>query len=176
MRYQRHRQGRRAGSDVLNMSILAEAASRLLRSRRLTRAPIWLYRARLGGLLGDRLLMLEHIGRHTGARRHVVLEVLEARGNPADRYIVASGFGDRAQWFRNVTADPRVRVYAGGRAPAPATARVLDQREADRVLGDYIRRHPRTWEQFSAVLERTLGTPVSATDTALPMVELRLDR
>lgn len=52
LRYQRHHRGRRAGSDVLNMSILAEAASRLLRSRRLTRAPIWLYRARLGGLLG----------------------------------------------------------------------------------------------------------------------------
>jgi deazaflavin-dependent oxidoreductase (nitroreductase family) len=157
------------------MSALADAASRLLRSRRLVRAPIWLYRARLGGLLGGRLLMLEHIGRKTGARRRVVLEVLEARDHP-DSYIVASGFGDRAQWFRNITANPRVRVYAGSRRPAPATARVLDQPEADRVLGDYIRAHPRTWEQFSAVLERTLGQPVTATDTALPMVELRLDR
>ncbi len=120
--------------------------------------------------------MLEHLGRNTGARRHVVLEVLEVRGHPADSYVVASGFGDRAQWFRNITADPRVRVYAGSRPPAAATARVLDQGEADRVLGDYIRRHPRTWERFSAVLERTLGTPVTATDTALPIVELRLDR
>jgi deazaflavin-dependent oxidoreductase (nitroreductase family) len=156
------------------MSALADAASRLLRSRRLVRAPIWLYRARLGGLLGGRLLMLEHIGRKTGARRRVVLEVLDHPA--ADSYIVASGFGDRAQWFRNITANPQVRVYAGSRRPAPATARVLDQPEADRVLGDYIRRHPRTWEQFSAVLEQTLGEPVSATDTALPMVELRLGR
>ncbi|OBY30750.1 nitroreductase family deazaflavin-dependent oxidoreductase [Mycolicibacter kumamotonensis] len=159
------------------MSILADAASRLLRSRRLMRAPTWLYRARLGGLLGGRLLMLEHIGRKTGSARRVVLEVLEAQGHPrADTYIVASGFGDRAQWFRNILVNPRVRVYAGSRSPAPATARVLDQGEADRVLGDYIQRHPRAWEQFSAVLERTLGEPVTATDTALPMVELRLDR
>ncbi|OBF99562.1 nitroreductase family deazaflavin-dependent oxidoreductase [Mycolicibacter sinensis] len=154
------------------MSVLAGVASRLLRSRRLTRAPIWLYRARLGGLFGGRLLMLEHLGRKSGAVRRVVLEVIDRPG--ADRYIVASGFGDRAQWFRNITANPRVRVYAGSRRPAPATARVLDQREADRVLGDYIARHPRTWEQFSAVLGQTLGEPVTATGTALPMVELRL--
>ncbi|HTM84573.1 MAG TPA: nitroreductase family deazaflavin-dependent oxidoreductase, partial [Mycobacterium sp.] len=38
------------------------------------RAPIWLYRARLGALLGSRLLMLEHRGRTSGARRYVVLE------------------------------------------------------------------------------------------------------
>ncbi len=138
------------------------------------RAPIWLYRARLGGLLGGRLLMLEHIGRKTGARRQVVLEVIDRPA--ADRYIIASGFGDRAQWFRNITANPRVRVYTGSRRPAPATARVLDQAEADRVLSGYIERHPRSWEQFSAVLERTLGEPVTATNTALPLVELQLDR
>ncbi|MEO6794389.1 MAG: nitroreductase family deazaflavin-dependent oxidoreductase [Mycobacterium sp.] len=154
------------------MAAFTDIANRLLRSRRLMRAPIWLYRARLGGLLGGRLLMLEHIGRKTGVRRQVVLEVID---HPtADSYLVASGFGTRAQWFRNITADPRVRVYAGSRRPAPATARVLGQPEADRVLGDYIERHPRAWEQFSAVLEQTLGEPVTATNTALPIVELRL--
>lgn len=158
------------------MSALTGLASRLLRSRWLTRAPIWVYRARLGGLLGGRLLMLEHVGRKTGARRQVVLEVIAGQQHRgAGSYIVASGFGDRAQWFRNIVANPRVRVYAGSRRPTPATARVLDQSEADRVLGDYIQRHPRTWEQFSAVLEQTLGEPVTATHTALPMVELRLD-
>lgn len=40
------------------------------------RAPIWLFRARLGFLLGSRLLMLEHLGRKSGGRRHVVLEVV----------------------------------------------------------------------------------------------------
>src|SRR5690625_402165 len=119
----------------------ADIADRLLRSRRLMRAPIWLYRARLGGLLGGRLLMLEHLGRKTGARRRVVLEVLEVREHPAG-YVVASGFGERAQWFRNITANPRLRVYAGSRRPTPATARVLSQAEADRVLSGYIERHP----------------------------------
>jgi hypothetical protein len=43
--------------------------------RALLRAPIWLYRAGLGGLLGRRVLLLTHIGRSTGRARQVVLEV-----------------------------------------------------------------------------------------------------
>ncbi|ORX08023.1 nitroreductase [Mycolicibacillus trivialis] len=155
------------------MSRLAGVGAALLRSRRFTRAPIWLYRLRLGALLGPRLLLLEHRGRSSGLARHVVLEVI---GHPSPRrYVVASGFGERAQWFRNVRADPRVRVTIGSHAPAPATARVLDQREADRALGDYIAAHPGTWDRFKSVLEQTLGAEVTEVDTPLPMVELALD-
>ncbi len=48
---------------------IAARAARLLRVRWFVRAPIWLYRARLGFLFGPWLLMLEHTGRKTGARR-----------------------------------------------------------------------------------------------------------
>jgi deazaflavin-dependent oxidoreductase (nitroreductase family) len=153
-------------------SLLARAGGRLLRSRRLVRAPIWIYKARAGALFGSRILMLEHLGRKSGARRYAVLEVVD---HPVpDSYVVASGFGRKAQWFRNIQANPRVRVYAGSRRPAPATARVLDQTEADRALAAYRSRHPRAWEQFKPVLEETLGTTITDSDTPLPMVELRL--
>ncbi|OSC40858.1 nitroreductase [Mycobacterium decipiens] len=137
------------------------------------RAPVWIYQARAGALFGSRILMLEHIGRKTGARRHAVLEVV-AHAEP-DSYVVASGFGAKAQWFRNIAANPRVRVYAGSRPPAPATARILDQGEADRTLAEYRGRHPRAYEQLKPVLEETLGTAITDTDTPLPMVELRLE-
>ena len=151
-----------------------DAATRILRNRRLMRAPIWIYKARAGALLTSRLLMLEHIGRNSGARRYVVLEVVD---RPApDTFIVASGFGTKAQWFRNIEANPRVRVYTGSHAPAPATARVLDRAEADRTLAAYRSKRPRAWARFKPVLEETLGQPITATDTPLPMVMLRLDR
>jgi deazaflavin-dependent oxidoreductase (nitroreductase family) len=144
----------------------------MLRARPLMRAPIWLYKARAGAVLGSRLLMLEHIGRRTGARRYVVLEVVD---HPTpDSYVVASGFGGKAQWFRNIKADPRVRVYTGSRAPKPATARIMTPQEADRVLSAYAQRHPRAWQRFKPVLERTLGSPISEINTPLPIVELRL--
>lgn len=161
-----HRESRAAARAI------ATVGARLLRSRPLMRAPIWIYRARLGGLLGSRMLMLEHIGRRTGVARQVVLEVFD---HPAtDTYVVASGFGDRAQWFRNVLANPAVRVSASGGSPAPAVARLLDRAQADRALAVYRGRHARAWARFKPVIEETLGEPVEDTDTALPMIELRL--
>jgi len=153
-------------------SRIAAIGARILGTRTLMRIPIWIYRAGAGGLLGSRFLMLEHIGRKSGIARNVVLEVI---GHPtADSYLVASGFGERAQWYRNITANPQVRVYAGGRSPSRATARVLGREEANRALDDYARRHPQAWKQFKPVLERTLGGPIAESDTALPIVEFRL--
>ena len=137
------------------------------------RAPIWIYKARAGVLFGSRIVMLEHIGRTSGARRYAVLEVVE--NSSPDTCVVASGFGRKAQWLRNIQANPRVRVYAGSHAPRPATARVLDPREADRALADYRTRHPKAWARMRPVLEETLGVPITDTDTPLPLVELALD-
>jgi len=155
-------------------TLLVRTVERLLRSRRLMRAPIWIYRAGAGALLGSRLLMLEHTGRKSGARRQVVLEVIDHPG--PDTYVVASGFGRKAQWFRNIEADPRVRVYAGSHAPRRATARVLGQEQADATLAAYRDRHRRAWEQLKPVLENTLGVPITETGTPLPLVELRFDQ
>lgn len=145
--------------------------ARLLRARAFVRAPIWLFRARLGFVFGGRALLLEHIGRKSGARRYVVLEIV-SRPEPGV-YVVASGFGPRAQWFRNLRANPHARVTVGARGPVPVRARVLEQAEADAVLAEYAARHPRAWAGFVGVLERTLGEPVTLSNTRLPMVQLR---
>jgi len=147
--------------------------ARVLGNRALMRAPVWIYRARLGFLFGSRILMLEHIGRKTGARRYAVLEVV---GHPApDAYVIASGFGERAQWFANLMANPHVRVSVAGHGPRDATARRLPADEADAVLADYVTRHPRAWAKFKIVLENTLGAEITDRNSPLPMVELHLD-
>lgn len=153
-------------------NVLVRTATRALRNRRLMRAPILLYRARLGFLFGNRMLMLEHIGRKTGARRYVALEVID-RPEPGV-YIVVSGFGTRAQWFRNVQADPRVRVWAGGRGPASATAGILTPDEAAASLGTYISRHPRAWNRMKPAIENTLGATIDDRGSGLPMVRLQI--
>lgn len=151
---------------------LAARAAALLRVRRIVRAPIAIYRVRLGFIFGSRLLMLEHTGRKTGARRYVVLEVID-QPLPG-RYIVASGFGTRAQWFRNVRASPRVRVWIGGRRPQPATARPLGSDETAVALTVYAARHPRAWATLKPVFEATLGTRIDSLHTGLPMIALDL--
>ena len=119
-------------------------ALRILRNRTLVRAPILLYRAGLGFLLGSRMLMLEHTGRVSGAAREVVLEVTDRPG--PGRYVVVSGFGERAQWYRNVLARPAVRVSVGRRRSVPATATPLPREQAAALFAAYPRRHPRSLE------------------------------
>lgn len=142
----------------------------MLRVRWFVRAPVWLYRARLGVIFGHRLLMLEHVGRVTARRRFVVLEVVD---HPTvNRYVVVSGFGTRADWFRNVEADPHVRVYLASHAPAPATARRLDAAAGTAALERYASAHPRAWANLRPVLEDTLGAAIDEHHTALPMIAL----
>lgn len=152
---------------------IADLGSRILRSRPLMRAPIWIYRARLGWILGHRMLLLEHIGRTSGKRREVVLEVF---GEPTQgTFLVVSGFGGRAQWFRNVLAHDRVRVTIGRHGPRPARARIVSQSEADEALQAYAARRPRAWNTCKPIIEETLGVPIEERGTALPVVALTLE-
>ena len=151
---------------------LTRWAARLLRVRWLVRAPTWLYRARLGFVFGWRLLMLEHLGRNSGRLRYVVLEVVDHPDS--DTYVVVSGFGTRAQWFRNIEADDRVRVWVGARSAVRASARRLGAEEASAALGRYAEAHPRAWAALRPVLEDTLGTRIDADGAELPMVALEL--
>ena len=115
------------------------------------RAPIHLYRLGLGALLGHRLVLLTHTGRVSGRPRQVVLEVV-GRGEERDSYLIASGYGERSQWLRNVLARPEVTYQVGGRRHR-GTAVPLPPEESGRRLAEYALRHPRT----AARLMRALG-------------------
>ncbi len=147
---------------------VAGVGARALRTRGLVRAPIAIYRMGLGFLFGRRMLMMEHIGRASGAKRYVVLEVVD---HPApDEFVIVSGFGIRAQWYRNIEAEPSVRVWVGLRRGVPGRATTMDATESAAALGEYQRVHPKAWKNLRAVIERATEAPVDA----LPMVRLRL--
>jgi deazaflavin-dependent oxidoreductase (nitroreductase family) len=156
-------------ASPINATSLTNAlGARMLRNRRLVRAPIWLYRHRLGWLLGNRILMLEHVGRTSGLPRYVCLEVVD-RPSPTT-LVVVSGFGARADWYRNLAAHPECRVSTGRRRGVPTQARLMSDDEAAAALAQYQRAHPRAWDQLRGVIEHAVGHPV----VGLPMVELTL--
>ncbi len=109
--------------------------------------PIWLYWLRLDWLLGDRFLLLTHIGRVSGRPRQTVLEVLR-HDRATETYIIASGFGPQANWFRNLQKNPNVLVASGGRR-WEAIAERLSVVTATDELRDYARRHPRAMRTLS---------------------------
>ena len=118
-------------------------------SRRFYRAPIALYRLGLGRWLGKRFILIEHTGRVSGLAREVVVEVLRHDAEK-DAYIVASGFGEGADWYRNLIATPRARIQVGGRR-AEVVARALPVEEREHELVDYGGRNPAA-AQFVAKL------------------------
>lgn len=138
------------------------------------RAPIWLYRARLGWLLGNRFLMMRHVGRKSGLPRYVVVEV--AQRDPASgTYYIVSGWGEKADWLRNIEKTPQVMVWSGGRKFAALAGR-LSPAEAELVMLDYGRRHPAALHN----LARIMGYQIGATEEAyrvlgrmVPTVALR---
>jgi deazaflavin-dependent oxidoreductase (nitroreductase family) len=116
------------------------------------RLPIWLYRLHLGWLLGQRLLLLTHIGRKSGLPRQAVIEVV--RHDPAsDTHIIASGFGTQVDWFRNIQQNPNVVVQSGARR-LEAVAEQLPLDMAADELYSYAHRHPRA---FRMITKRLLG-------------------
>jgi deazaflavin-dependent oxidoreductase (nitroreductase family) len=140
----------------------------MLTTRSLVRAPIALYRHGWGWVFGERILMLEHIGRKSGLPRYVCLEVVD---RPArDRLIIVSGFGRHAQWYRNLAEHPQCRVSIGRDVAIPASARLMSERESDAALARYQQVHPRAWKLFRRAIERAVRHPV----VGLPMVELSL--
>lgn len=147
----------------------ARFAANILRIRWLVRAPIWLYRAGLGFLFGNRLLMLEHVGRISGLPRYVVLEVVD---RSHDAYTVVAGFGERADWLRNLDANPHAHISVGGRRRVPIVAHRMTPDQAARALRHYAAKHPRAWSRLAPVFEQTLGEPISETGTTLPLVRL----
>jgi deazaflavin-dependent oxidoreductase (nitroreductase family) len=143
--------------------------------RWLLRLPIWLYRLRLGWLLGDRFLMLTHIGRKSGLPRQSVLEVV-GHDQATGTYIIASGWGEQADWLRNIQKNPHVLVDARGRR-FEATAERISQESATNAAREYARRHP---SAFRALASRMIGQPLTGTDAdyralahAVPFVVLR---
>lgn len=144
--------------------------------RAVARAPIRVYGAGYGFLFGARVLLLEHTGRVSGLPRYVVVEVV--RRLPGDRYVIASGYGTAADWYRNVRDEPRVRVSVGRLRRVPAVARGLDQDRARSLLEEYRADRPNTWRLLRPVISRLIGRPGQPDEelfTSVPLVELSLD-
>lgn len=120
--------------------------------RWLLRLPVWVYRARLGWLFGERLLLLTHLGRRSGMRRQTVLEVIHY-DSATDTYFIASGWGETSDWLRNVEKTSKVKVNVGRRR-FKAMARRASILEAQRTLLSYARRHRLVFQTLANVIVR----------------------
>jgi deazaflavin-dependent oxidoreductase (nitroreductase family) len=154
-------QDQRVGVDTADTKRREERIMRWLPSRPNhalalgLRLPSYLYRLRLGGLLGHRFLLLTHRGRKSGLTRRTPLEVLHYDPHSRES-VVLSAWGKKADWYRNIEAGPPLEVETAGERYSPAV-RFLTSEEAYAVITEYAIRHPLA----ARVLERAFGYPVT---------------
>ncbi len=122
------------------------------------RLPIWLYHVHLGWLLGNRFLLLTHIGRKSGLPRQSVLEVLQHE-KASGTYAVLAPWGEKSDWVRNILKTPNVVIRVGHRR-FEARAMCLSPEEAERSILAYARQHP----VAVRALPRLLGYRVDGTE------------
>lgn len=127
-------------------------------SRLAFRLPIWLYHSHLGWLLGTRVVLLTHTGRKSGLPRQTVLEVV--RYDPATGgCIVASGWGNKSDWYQNITANPKIVFQIRSKRSEGIAQRLSPEGAAEELL-DYGHRHPKALRE----LARFMGYQLDGTD------------
>ncbi|WP_432168197.1 nitroreductase family deazaflavin-dependent oxidoreductase [Streptomyces sp. bgisy031] len=142
--------------------------------RRLARLPVGLYRVGIGPLFGKRLLLLHHTGRTSGRDRQVVLEVV-AHDADAGSWILASGFGPKADWYQNLRATPKTTIQVGNRHHA-VTAHFLSADEGGEIMARYAPAHPRMARRLCAFMGFDLdGTAESYRQAGRQIPFVRLD-
>jgi deazaflavin-dependent oxidoreductase (nitroreductase family) len=119
-------------------------------TRFFARLPIQLYQLGLGWLLGGRFIRLTHTGRKSGKARQVVLEVVRY-DRTSDTYYVASGWGEKSDWFQNILQNPKVEIQVA-RRKAQALAERLKPEQGEQEMLDYGRRHPRALQTLARVM------------------------
>lgn len=141
--------------------------------KQLLHAPVWLFRARLGFLFGKRIVMLEHEGRRSGKLRQTPLEVVTRDGNS---YVLCSGTGPNADWYRNIKANPAKGLWVGS-ARHQVEQRFLEDSEAATVFTRYEADHPKAAKR----LKDLMGVSHDGTHEGrvrmvaqIPMVEMRV--
>jgi deazaflavin-dependent oxidoreductase (nitroreductase family) len=115
-------------------------------NRLMFRAPIWLYRLGLGGVLGKRFLLLKHTGRKSGLPRQTVLEVVDYN-ETSNTYYIASGYGEQSDWYKNIRKIPDVTIQVG-RKESAVTAVPLTPDESGQAMVKYAHRHPKAAKEL----------------------------
>ena len=104
------------------------------------RAPIWIYRLGLGGLLGKKFILLNHTGRKSGLARQAALEVV-IYDTEADIVYVNAGFGAKTQWYQNLLATPEASIQLGWRKMG-VQARQLSAEEGGELFLKFVKTAP----------------------------------
>ena len=151
------------------MKIVREVPPPTGLTRSLFRLPLPLYRIGLGWVFGRRVLVVHYVGYLSKRPRRVVLESV-AHGASDGSYVVASGWGPTAAWYRSLMRTPDVTVQVGTRR-IEVRAVPIAAAEGAEIFAQYGCRHPRA---AKVLLRRLMGYAVDGSEADFRAVGQRL--
>jgi deazaflavin-dependent oxidoreductase (nitroreductase family) len=103
------------------------------------RIPVYFYRLRLGWLLGERFVLINHLGRKTGLPRQAVVEAVE-RDKGTNSVIVVAGYGEQTQWYQNLRAYPETTIQIGSHK-VQVIAEFITPEDGEEIMVRYLDRY-----------------------------------
>ncbi len=104
----------------------------------LFKLPMWAWRLGLGPILGRYIMIITHTGRKSGEPRQTAVEFHNINGI---KYIPCA-FGIKAQWYRNILANPRVSIQTSDGLERMVAVRVREDDELITVVETLLSRDP----------------------------------
>jgi deazaflavin-dependent oxidoreductase (nitroreductase family) len=101
--------------------------------------PLFLYRLRLGWMLGKRFMQITHVGRRSGRTYRTVLAVLRFDEKTREIYAVSAWKG--SDWYYNIQSSPALQVETGFVHYVP-DQRTLSAEEITTTFMEYRKQHP----------------------------------
>ena len=100
--------------------------------------PITAWRLGLGPILGRYIMIISHIGRKTGISRRTAVEFHTMNGI---KYVPCA-FGVKAQWYRNIMANPKVTIQTNDGTEQMVAIRINQNDELISVIEMILDRNP----------------------------------
>jgi deazaflavin-dependent oxidoreductase (nitroreductase family) len=107
------------------------------------KTPVWLYKMGLGGMeriFGAEWMLLTTTGRKSGKPRQTMVDILDY-DKDTDIYYIEAAYGARADWYRNIQANPFFEAQAGRRKFHARAGELTSDNAAD-MLVQFYRRKP----------------------------------
>jgi deazaflavin-dependent oxidoreductase (nitroreductase family) len=108
----------------------------------INRIPTWIFKLRMGRVLGSRFAMITHRGRKSGAHHTVITETAEGSIEEG-RLVYIVAYGTRAQWYKNLKASPAVSIEIAGKTYHQPRHEFLDKTATERAIACYWARYPK---------------------------------
>lgn len=96
------------------------------------------YRAGLGRIAGQMMLLLTTTGRKSGNLHTVAVQYELIEG----KYFIGAGFGEKCDWYRNLQVTPRVTIEVGRRTLTGTTEVLSGEEKIADYLTYRLKKHP----------------------------------